>query len=213
MKEKIYKLSPHFFQNLLITIFNVIAYKKRYGGSYHEWRNTLLKNRSLSFVELQNVQNKRYKSFIKNSIANSKFYREKYKNIKNVDDLALIQNLPIINKEEVRSNINDIIIKTKDKFEISKTGGTTGKSLQVKFTYSNMQERFAFLDDFRSRFGYELGKKTAWFSGKGLLTDRDIKRNRFWKTDIYHNVRYYSTFHIKDEYLGFYISNLILYQP
>jgi phenylacetate-CoA ligase len=69
------------------------------------------------------------------------------------------------------------------------------------------------LDDFRGRFGYELGKKTAWFSGKTLLTNRDIKKNRFWKTDVFNKVRYYSTFHIKDEYLKYYVEDLIKFQP
>src|SRR5690625_2508323 len=77
----------------------------------------------------------------------------------------------------------------------------------------NSQELFAFLDDFRSRFGYELGKKTAWFSGKSLLTQRDIKKNRFWKTDFIHNVRYYSTFHIKEDYLKYYVEDMMKFQP
>ena len=64
-----------------------------------------------------------------------------------------------------------------------------------------------------ARFGYELGKKTAWFSGKTLLTNRDIKKNRFWKTDVFNKVRYYSTFHIKDEYLKYYVEDLIKFKP
>src|SRR5690606_888232 len=110
-------------------------------------------------------------------------------------------------------NIEQVVIQTNEKLEKSKTGGTTGKSLEVKNRAINSQERFAMLDDFRSRFGYELGKKTAWFSGKNLLTLKDIKKNRFWKTDTYHNVRYYSTFHIKEDYLKYYVEDLINYQP
>ena len=85
--------------------------------------------------------------------------------------------------------------------------------MEVYYTFKNTQERFAMLDDFRSRFGYELGKKTAWFSGKNLLSKMDVRRNRFWKTDYYYNVRYYSTFHIKEEYLKYYVENLIKFQP
>jgi phenylacetate-CoA ligase len=44
-----------------------------------------------------------------------------------------------------------------------------------------MQERFAMLDDFRSRLGYKLGKKTALFSGKSLFIQRDVQKNRFCK--------------------------------
>src|SRR5690606_26549566 len=42
---------------------------------------------------------------------------------------------------------------------------------------------------------------------------RDISKNRFWKTDPFHHVRYYSTFHIKDEYLKYYVEDLLFYKP
>ena len=116
-------------------------------------------------------------------------------------------------KEEVRKHIEELYTVSKSEGIISKTGGTTGKSVEVRFTEDNMQERYAMLDDFRNRFGYELGKKTAWFSGKDLLTAGDIKKNRFWKTDAFYKVRYYSTFHIKKEYLRFYVEDLLKYQP
>ena len=69
------------------------------------------------------------------------------------------------------------------------------------------------LDNFRGWYGYKLGKRTAWFSGKNLLTERDIRKNRFWKTDLKYKVRYYSTFHIKEDYLKYYVENIIRFQP
>ena len=36
-----------------------------------------------------------------------------------------------------------------------------------------------------------------------------MDKNRFSKTDYLHNVKYYSTFHIKSEYLKYYIDDLI----
>ena len=75
-----------------------------------------------------------------------------------------------------------------------------------------MQERFGYLDNFRSSYGYRLGKKTAWFSGKYILNERDVNNKRFWKTDHLFNVRYYSTFHLKNEYLNYYINSLISYK-
>lgn len=213
MKEKIYKNAPHFFQQFLITLFNFKAYRVRYGGSYKMFRNHFAKNRKLTFNELKEIQAKRYSIFINNIILQSEFYKKLYENISQVDEINNIKSLPIVSKEILRENINNVIIKTNEKLEVSKTGGTTGKSLEVKFSRTNMQERFAMLDDFRLRFGYELGKKTAWFSGKNLLTNTDVQKNRFWKTDLYHKVRYYSTFHIKDDYLKYYVENLIDFQP
>jgi len=114
----------------------------------------------------------------------------------------------------LRKNIDDIVtIKHRDKAIVSKTGGTTGKSLKIYFTEEDVQERFAMLDNFRGKHGYKLGKRTAWFSGKNLLTGRDIRKSRFWKTDAVYKVRYYSTFHVKNEYLKHYVENLIKFRP
>lgn len=213
MKENIYKILPHFLQNLLISLFNVLAYRKRYGGDYKKFRKEKGNNRSLSLYELKAYQAKRFHHLVEFAINNSAYYNRTLGQIPEASAIENISKLPIVNKEDLRKNIDTIVVTTDEKLEISKTGGTTGKSLEVKFLAKNTQERFAFLDDFRSRFGYELGKKTAWFSGKSLLTQRDIKKNRFWKTDFIHNVRYYSTFHIKEDYLKYYVEDMIKFQP
>lgn len=213
MKEKIYKILPDVLQNFMVYAYNRQAYKRRYGGEYQNFRKEKKENRRLSLEELKEYQKNRYSKFIEFVIQNSEYYK---KTIGEIDNVTLIENisaLPIVNKEVLRNNIDTITVKTSEKLEKSKTGGTTGKSLEVKFFARDNQERFAFLDDFRSRFGYELGKKTAWFSGKNLLTNQDIKKKRFWKTDFVNNVRYYSTFHIKDDYLKYYVENLMSYAP
>src|SRR5690606_19069911 len=128
-------------------------------------------------------------------------------------DIRYIRNLPIVDKEMFRKDIDAVYTIKRNAGISSKTGGTTGKSLEVLFTADNMQERFAMLDDFRSRFGYKLGKRTAWFSGKDLISAQDVTNKKFWKTDYYYKVRYYSTFNIKNENLSHYIDNLIQYRP
>jgi phenylacetate-CoA ligase len=213
MKEKVYQLLPDFLQNFMVYMYNKQAYKRRYRGEYKNFRKEKKENRTLSLEELKEYQKKRYSDFIKFVIQNSDYYKNSIGPIQNAESIDNISSLPIVNKEILRNNIDSITVKTSEKLEKSKTGGTTGKSLEVKFFFRDSQERFAFLDDFRSRFGYELGKKTAWFSGKNLLTARDVKKNVFWKTDFVHHVRYYSTFHIKDDYLKYYVEDLIRFGP
>lgn len=208
MKDKLYKILPAFIQSFLISLFNFIAYNKRYGGDYKKYLSLFKKNRNLTLSELKEIQRKRFSNFLKYAIQNS-FYFKNYQLV----DVEKINQLPIVNKENLRKRINEVYTIPKEQGIVSKTGGTTGKSLEVIFTKKDMQERFAMLDDFRSRFGYKLGKKTAWFSGKNLLTKKDINKKRFWKTDYLYKVRYYSTFHIKEEYLKYYVENLIKFQP
>lgn len=208
MKDKIFSNSPNFIQEVLISLFNYLAYKRRYGGMYRKYRALFSANRSLSREQLNDLQQVKFRQFLIQSIKHSPYYNA-YPEVE-IEDLF---RLPIMDKEQMRRNISNVYTLKKSQGIVSKTGGTTGKSLEVLFTKDNMQERFAMLDDFRNRFGYQLGKKTAWFSGKNLLNKSDLKRSRFWKTDQWYKVRYYSTFHIKEEYLKYYVENLIEYQP
>ena len=213
MLDHLYKIVPHFLQNLMVTVFNLKNYNTRYGGNYKKYKKIFKETSTWSLDELRSDQEKRFEQLVKYAQQYSAFYSATYQDIPTATILEQINLLPIISKEMLRKQIEQVYTVTKSEAVVSKTGGTTGKSLEVWFTNDNFQERFAMLDNFRSICGYELGKKTAWFSGKSLLTQRDVSKNRFWKTDSYHNVRYYSTFHLKTEFLHYYIENLKKYRP
>ncbi|MAT90298.1 MAG: polysaccharide biosynthesis protein [Flavobacteriaceae bacterium] len=208
-----YKKSPAWLKNSLITAYNLLAYFKRYGGNYRKYRALFQQRNNWSYNDLKNDQKERYKALINYAIANSPFYASLYSGIDNPDAIENISSLPIVSKEMLRREIEKVYTIPKSKAIISKTGGTTGKSLQVFYTYDNFQERFALLDNFRNVSGYKLGKRTAWFSGKSLLSQSDIEKKCFWRTDSWYHIRYYSTFHLKKEFLSFYIENLKKFRP
>lgn len=211
--NKLYQKSPSVIQNAMVTAFNILAYKKRYGGRYAEFRKLFKTNQNLTIEELHKNQDSRFLSLIEYAKSKSPFYKKLFADTPEIAGVDEISKLPIVSKEALRKEIENVYTIPKFKGIISKTGGTTGKSLEVIFTQDDMQERFAMLDNFRLQFGYELGKRTAWFSGKSLLTKRDINKNIFWKTDYWNKVRYYSTFHIKKDYLKYYIEDLIKFKP
>ncbi|WP_235906142.1 phenylacetate--CoA ligase family protein [Patiriisocius marinistellae] len=184
-------------------------------GNYSKWRKHYKNNEGLPIEELKKIQESKFIDLLRYTFNNSPFYAQFYKDVDvlSISEISEIQKLPIIHKEILRANIDQIITLPKNRAKASKTGGTTGKSLTVYKFENDIQERIAILDNFRAKEGYELGKRTAWFSGKSLLTKRDIKKNRFWKTDYWYNVRYYSTFHMKDTFLKYYIENLTTYSP
>jgi len=211
--QKLFDKSPLIVQNILISVFNFLAYKKRYGGVYKSSIEKYRNNRSCTREELLEIQEKQFQLLKDFAIANAPYYKNTYKD--NYDDVtvATISKLPILSKAELKKQVENFYTLPVNEGYLSKTGGTTGKSLEVVFTNKDLQDRFAMLDDFRNRFGYKLGKRTAWLSGKTFLTEKDVKKNRFWKTDVIHKIRYYSTFHIKDAYLKYYILDLIKYKP
>ena len=213
MKNFYYK-TPHFIQNTVISFYNTFMYYKRKGGNYKSHLKYIKNNDSLSTIELVALQAKSFKEFIKKANQDSSFYKDYYKNIDiETIDIKSIDKLPIVNKEVLRNEINKVYTIPKNEGRVSKTGGTTGKSLEVVYTKDDIHKRTAFMDNFRQKQGYKLGKRTAWFSGKNLLSQKDVLKNRFWKTDFINHVRFYSTFHIHQTYLEYYLQNLIKFKP
>lgn len=214
LKERIFLSMPHVLQNALVTIFDLQYYRKQ-AGKYREHKRYHERLYGASLAEQCAEQNRRLREILRFAYRNSPYYHRLWgeidvEAIENADDLSV---LPSVTKEDIRSNIEDIATVGAGNAYVAHTGGTTGKSLEIFYTWPDFQERQAVLDFFREQFGWRLGKKTAWFSGKNLLGDRDIARRRFWKTDVWFNIRYYSTFHLSQAYLPSYLKNLNRYKP
>ena len=207
-----YKL-PYILQCGLISLYNVYLYNIRNGGKYKKYRSQL--ETKLKREKLLEYQSNEFVKFLNFVNDNSRFYKKLYENINisDIKDVSGIKELPILNKEVLRKNIKDVYTIERKDAVIHKTGGTTGKPLEALFMKDDIQRRFAFVDNFRGEYGYELGVKTAWFSGKKILSQRDVNKNRFWKYDFINKVRYYSTFHINNNYLEHYLNDLIAFKP
>jgi phenylacetate-CoA ligase len=215
MTEKIYQRLPAVFQNGLVTLFDVLQYRKRHSGNYTNWFKYYESSRNQDLPALQKDQMEKLFAFVNFAARESAYYKQIFVRLGLTEITTMEQffQLPIQSKEDIRANIESVYTISKKQAILSKTGGTTGKSLEVRFTYDDMQNRFAMLDFFRFGYGYKLGSKVAWFSGKSLLTAKDVVKNRYWKYDWKYRIRYYSTFHINAHTARHYIDDFNQFQP
>lgn len=213
--EKIYDKSPLFFQNLMVSISGYERNRKRYGKIYFEHRKFLEDFDKWSLQKKHDYQRNELIQFIHYAVKNSKFYQELYKNI-DIDSINCIgdlKRLPIVDKEMLRSSIDDVnTIPRKGAVE-GHTGGTTGKSLVVLMTPEDMMKRMAMLDHFKSRVGFEHQKmKRATFNGKHLVPPKQ-KSKVFWRYNAACKQMIYSSFHITEENMKYYVDSLNHYKP
>lgn len=201
----IFKKLPYTTQNILIASFNTKQYITRHGGVYKKFRKYYAKVDKMDKYQLE-VEFRAKKINFFNYIKN---HSEWYKRF-DFTDLSL---LPVLEKTDIINNLDKIkTIPEKDGL-ISLTGGTTGASMKVVYTKADMQERYAILDHFRAKHGYALGKKTAWFSGKNLITEADINKGICSHYDFINKIRFYSTFHIKNDNFNVYWNSLNKFSP
>jgi phenylacetate-CoA ligase len=214
--DKIYKQSPIWVQNIIISSYGFLLYKKRYGKFYKETFTQLIQKNYSNYNEEKAFQKKTLQDFLKFAKANSQFYSKLYRGI-NINDIKTLEDikiLPVLSKEDLRKNIKDIYTLEEKNAIPSFTGGTTGKSLKVLFTPEDMQKRMAYLDAFKFRLGIKdpLKVKKATFSGRSILHG-DHHKNVFWRHNYAYNQRLYSTFHLNETNLPFYVKNLNKFKP
>lgn len=213
--EKIYDKSPILFQNIMVTMSGHMKNRNRYGKEYFDYLDFLKEFDGWSLKEKLEYQKKELLKFIHYAVDNSEFYKELYKNIDidSIQDIKDLKKLPIVDKEMLRSNIHDVNTISKKGAVEGHTGGTTGKSLVVLMTPEDMMKRMAMLDHFKSRVGFEhLKMKRATFNGKHIVPPNQRKRV-FWRYNSACKQMIYSSFHLTEENMKFYVESLNEFQP
>src|SRR5699024_599571 len=151
MLQKIYNLSPIFFQNIMVSVKGVQIFKQRYNKHYKKE----LKELSDSKDKFK-LQEKRLEEFY-NYITEHSNYFSKYKRIvtKNLT-LDEIELLPFMDKEIIRNNLEEIVTREKNIIR-SGTGGSTGKSMKYYTHPYDISRKIAYLDYFKAKHGVYFG--------------------------------------------------------
>jgi phenylacetate-CoA ligase len=213
--QNLYDKSPISFQNIMATVYGFKAKKERYGDAYYKHLDFLNKFIEFSEVEQKDFQFNELINLIRHAVEHSTFYRELYKGIdiesfKSLDDIV---KLPVLTKEMLRENINEINTLKKESAIKANTGGTTGKSLTVYFEKNDFQRRMATLDHFKTLHGFNnITMKRATFSGKHIIPSNQ-KEKVFWRKNHSIKQMLYSSFHITDDNIPYYIKSLNEFKP
>ena len=202
--KKLIDIFPVFFQNILISFYNSYLYRVRHSGKYELYKRyyTFFQAKSGGEVALEAKQ--RLYSFLEKANTQSNWYKNKGLNI---------SAYPVLEKNTVIENLLEIATISEKQAVISLTGGTTGASMKVFYTKENTQERHALLDFFRSQYGYKLGNKCAWFSGKNIVTEKNLRKGICYRDDYINKIRFFSTFHITENNFDVYWAAFCKFAP
>lgn len=213
--ERVYDKSPICFQNIMASVSGYQKNRNRYGKVYYEQLKFLREFDKLSLEDKLDFQKKELIRFIRYANKNSPFYRELYKDVDigSISNIADLKKLPIVDKEMIRSNINEVSTIPKKGALKGHTGGTTGKSLVVLGTPEDSMKRMAMLDHFKSRVGFQhLEMKRATFNGKHIVPPNQDKKI-FWRYNRACKQMIYSSFHITEENMKYYVESLNHFKP
>ncbi len=120
-----------------------------FGATKHHYWKKIEKRQYLPLEELKKIQHHRLLDLIQFVWDKNPFYRERLQSagltlqsINNIDDLLSI---PILSKDEIRKNMEKMISEGYDKHTLLqfKTGGSTGKPLELYLTEECSEQRNA----------------------------------------------------------------------
>ena len=205
VKKWILDNMPVWVQNLAISLYNSWLYKKRRGGMYSDYRAYFQKFELATDGEVVIEKKRRLAALLAHAVQRSEYYRK-------IGETVL-QDYPVLEKEKLLTRLSEISTILENEAEVSLTGGTTGASMKVFFTPEDIQERNAMLDHFRAKYGYKLGKRAAWFSGKDLARPQDLEKGICYRDDWINHIRFFSTFHITDYYFTAYWQAFTQFAP
>ena len=219
--EKIYKSSPVFFQNIMLSSYGFYIRRQRYGSASGKNVKELEKSQWVSLDKLKKIQMDRLNKMLKHAYAKVPYYRNLFNSlelmpdqIKTIEDL---KKLPTIDKNIVRKHSQQFIPTNMDKHKLIpvSTGGTTGTPLTIYMTKDAMQHLFAWSEArIKHWAGVKSGDKLASFlHGGDVLVPINQKKSPFWRWNRAYNQLLFSVFHMSESNLKHYVEKFNRFRP
>jgi phenylacetate-CoA ligase len=136
-------------------------------------------------IDLENFQQKKLQSLLKHAYENVPYYHKIFKKLKlkpqDIKNSTCLQKLPILTKEIIRNNLNDLIAQnySKGKFIPYATGGSTGEPLSFFIDSQRYAQNMGAAYREWSWAEYNLGDKVAFLWGSPHdLSHRDEMKKK-----------------------------------
>lgn len=210
LQDRIYAHSPIRLQNWLVSLYGIKLYRERYGQYYEQELERLRRtsNEASPDAKLNHLN-----QFLQFCNQHNVYYQRLFKKhgvtlpLKSLEDFKRI---PPLEKETLRTD--ETIFSNLHAPIIGMTGGTTGKSIQVRFTEYDYQTRMAHLDFFKEQHGFRRGMKRASFTGR-MICPGNQKNAVYWRYNAPMKQMLYSVVHSNPTTIPHYIDSLNEFQP
>jgi phenylacetate-CoA ligase len=187
--------------------------RERYGRCFRRTFQWLKESDFWPYERLRDYQTRRLREMVDHCYQTVPYYHRlfdslgvKPQDIRTAEDLKV---LPILNKEEVRSNVDQFISTRFARSELSRvtTSGTTGAGLEFWHQPTTLEFQWAVWWRFRDRFGLKLSDRHANFGGKPVVP-RGQTRPPFWRQNLALHQTYFSSYHLTPENMRHYVEYL-----
>ena len=217
----VYRLSPVWCQNLLLTAFGTLLERERYSGRFPEFRELLTQSERWSRQELLAYQDERLRAIVRHAYDTVPYYRARFderrltpQDIQSQQDL---HKLPLLTKNDIRANF-DALRSTAlpaKRMRSGHTSGTTGTPLTVGYDRDTVWMTYAVFDRHYHWAGLRMGRdgdRIAVARGN-VIVPLNQRQPPFWRHNARQNQLLLSSFHLSKSNLPAYFEALTAFQP
>ena len=182
----------------------------RYNAYFRRKLRTVQQEEDLNPAKIARLRNERFQKLVNSAYQKSSFYRTLYDqagvNLRQIQTVEDIDQLPIITKTDLRDHVDDMFIGQRFNQVKAYTSGTSGSPLQVYRDYRSMVEEWAYQWRQRINFGHQPGMKTVVLRG-------DLRRSQFERYDPFTQSLYLSSYHLREERARWYYDKIRAFAP
>lgn len=209
--KSIYRSSPASVKHSIGKAYSLFPDRIKYGSAFSKNRSDLQESQYASAEKLQGLQLESLRKVIAHCWQNVPFYSRYWTqhglSEARIEQLSDIQAYPMIDKQTIRDNIDQMVAKGYASHCLPfNTGGSTGEPL--KFFWEKSRTRIlerAFIERQWRWAGYELGDKTAIVKGQTVKTGKHF--------DPTQNALYISGFKLTDSDIASAIAAMREFKP
>ena len=218
LSQLIYNNSSIFIQNVIITTYGHYIKKLRYGEKYQKQRALLSQSENYSKEEFLDLQSKKLSELIQHAFDHVPYYRSIFKKYGlKPEDLCISnfsEKLPTLSKSDIRTNGPGMWSTFFDKKELKiiNTSGTTGTPLTIQTTKTAIQKNYAFFARSLNWAGVSVGEPSVTFAGRVFIPPRQ-NHPPYWRSNNGLNNMLFSSYHISEQNIPYYIEALELSNP
>ncbi|TYB69463.1 AMP-binding protein [Bizionia saleffrena] len=206
-KYKIYESLPFFLQNLACTAKGLSIKRKRQNSSFYSHLLFYEKSFKFSNESIINYQKKQLFRLL-NEAKKSDYWKRKFEkyelNINSeINVFEELKKLPLLSKEDVFYNREEILTTNIKKLNQVKTGGTTGKGLTFWETDEALNKQWAIWWRYRRGLGIDLNTWCGWFGGKEVVPPNP-KEKKFYRVNYFGKQIMFSQVHLSTKNVKIY---------
>lgn len=206
--------SPGVFRNAIVSLYGISVYNQRYRYPWSDTLKYLLVSQHYSAEKLYNLQLHRLKSLFTHAVNHVPYYKKYEKFNLNGNIADILNRIEIIESEQLINSSESLLsnyYKKKDRLKLF-TSGSSGTPKTIYISKSARRMNYAFYERSKIWAGITGFKKSVTFAGRTFIhPDRD--KPPFWVYNAALNNYIFSSYHISETTIPYYIEKLIKINP